>query len=30
MTRAIDYIEANQIGEIELSETARMACCKSI
>lgn len=29
MTKAIDYIEANLTGEIELSETARMACCSS-
>ena len=29
MNRAIDYIEANLTGEIELSEAARMACCSS-
>lgn len=29
MNRAIDYIEANLIGEIELREAARMACCSS-
>lgn len=29
MNRAIDYIEENLTGEIELSEAARMACCSS-
>ncbi len=29
MNRAIDYIEANLTGEIELREAARMACCSS-
>lgn len=29
MNRAIDYIEANLTGEIELREVARMACCSS-
>ncbi|WP_340003698.1 AraC family transcriptional regulator [Paenibacillus sp. FSL K6-0276] len=29
MNRAIDYIEANLTGEIELREVAHMACCSS-
>ena len=29
MNRAVDYIEENLTGEIELSEAARMACCSS-
>jgi AraC family transcriptional regulator len=29
MNRAVDYIESNLTGEIELSEAARMACCSS-
>ncbi|MFB9328975.1 helix-turn-helix domain-containing protein [Paenibacillus aurantiacus] len=29
MNRAIDYIEANLDGEIELGEVARMACCST-
>ncbi|MGC6587923.1 hypothetical protein ACPV3A_23620 [Paenibacillus sp. Dod16] len=29
MNRAMDYIELNLAGEIELSEVARRACCSS-
>ncbi|WP_270166886.1 AraC family transcriptional regulator [Paenibacillus sp. SYP-B4298] len=29
MNRAVDYIEANLSGEIELKEAARVACCSS-
>lgn len=29
MNRAMDYIESNLAGEIELSEIARRACCSS-
>lgn len=29
MNRAVDYIEANLTGEIELNEVARMACSSS-
>ncbi|WP_425517652.1 hypothetical protein [Paenibacillus oenotherae] len=30
MNRAIDYIEENLTGEIELGEAARMACCSRL
>lgn len=29
MNRAVDYIEANLAGEIEMSEVARVACSSS-
>ncbi|MCZ4151235.1 AraC family transcriptional regulator, partial [Escherichia coli] len=29
MNRALDYIEMNLTGEIELNEVARCACCSS-
>lgn len=29
MNRALDYIESNLTGEIELKEVARSACCSS-
>ncbi|WP_302058444.1 hypothetical protein [Paenibacillus sp. MZ04-78.2] len=30
LNRAIDYIEANLTGEIELREAAHMACCSAL